>query len=505
MSFDQPRNGSRRYDQSNLPLRDGPGLGDRLPPQNLDAERGVLGAIMLDNDVFDDVAEIIKTHEDFYRDSHRIIYEQMMWMRANGKAIDAVTLADRLERTGDYKKIGGDDALAEIANSVPHAANAAYHADIVRQKAITRDVIQASTDNIRDGYSNLLTAQEYLDSAERKIFAIRDKEVSSHTVGIMDAVNEAIVLMDKIKNGGEIGWLLTGINELDKILLGFQGGQLIVLAGRPGAGKSAFAAQLAAHVSGGQNESTLMISLEMKAVEYARRMISAQAAINSKLLKNSVPLQGHEEDRINQGAARVAMTRLRIDDSPTQSLSQIAANARRWRRKDNLGFLCVDYLQQVEEPSARGESRTTVVGRISRGLKKLASELNIPILALCQLNRESEKDDRPPRMSDIRECGNIEQDADVILLLHNKTPKGDPVGPVDMVVAKNRDGEEGIVPLVYNRALNTFAASALPGQIRSAPDPDELRASDFPSDDYRSPDDDDPDYDDFNVVPFNGR
>lgn len=480
MSSDQPRIGT-----------------DRQPPQNLEAERGVLGAILLDNDVFDDVAEIIKSPDDFYRDAHRIVYGQMLRMRANGEAIDAVTLADRLTSIGQFKNLGGDDLLDEIANSIPHAANACYHAAIVRQKAVTLGVIQAATKIITDGYSNLYTAAQLLDVAEKSIFAIRDKEVTKGTVGILEAVEEAIAIMGKVKNDGEVNWLLTGIDPLDKILLGMQGGQLIVLAGRPGAGKSAFAGQVANHIATGQNESTLLVSLEMKAVEFARRMIAARAGVNSKLLKNMVPLRDREESAINEAAAKVAMARLKINDTAGQTLAQIAANARRLRRKDNLGFLVVDYLQKIREPSSKNENRTTIIGRISTGLKELAKELDIPILALAQLNRESEKGERPPMMADLRESGDIEQDADVIMLLHNKTPKGQHIGPVDLIVAKNRDGEEGIVDLIFDRPHSTFTPAALSGQIRAA---------DIQNDTYRppysEPNDDDRQYDHPDTVPF---
>jgi replicative DNA helicase len=441
---------------------------DRLPPQNLEAERGVLGAIMLDNNVFDDVIDHIKGPDDFYRKAHEVVYEQMLWMRENGRAIDAVTLPDRLTQLGEYERIGGDELLAEISNSVPHAANAAYHADIVRQKSVSRQLIQMATDIIKDGYSNAYASDELLDNAEKRVFSIRDKQVSRGTVGIMQAVDEALLMMDKVKNSGEVNWLLTGIPPLDKILMGLHGGQLIIMAGRPGAGKSAFAAQVCAHIAGGQHESTLLISLEMLNVEFARRMIAAGAGINSKVMKSPKKLSDAQAEKINEAAGKVAITRLRIDDTPGQSLMQIAANARRWKRKDNLGLLVVDYLQKIKEPMQKGEGRHTVVGRISTGLKNLAKELNIPIIALAQLNRDMEKDKRAPQMSDIRESGDIEADADVILLLHNRTPKGQEVGPVDIIVAKNRDGEEGIVGTIFDRPTSTFTAIAASGQQEAA-------------------------------------
>lgn len=476
MSFDKSRNGSRRYDQGNFSFRGDPsGLSDRLPPQNLDAERGVLGAILLDNLILDEVMEKIRSPDDFYRDAHVVVYEEMMAMRSESKVIDAITLADHLVRKGIYKQIGGDDLLAEIANSVPHAANAVYHADIVAQKAVTRHLIQAATESIRDAYSNQFTAEQLLEMNEQKVFALRDKEAYRGTVPILSAVDDAMDRMNKVKHGGEVDWLLTGIVPLDKMLLGMQGAQLIILAGRPGAGKSAMAGQIADHVSAnpGQNESVLLISLEMKAVEFARRMIAARAGINSKLMKNSVALADQEEERINQAAAKVASSRLKIDDTPGLNLMKIAAIARRWKNKDNLGMLAIDYLQLINETAAHGENRVEIIRRISTGLKRLAKELDIPILALAQLNRESEKDDRPPRMSDLREGGSIEQDADVVLLLHNKTPKGITVGPVDLIVEKNRDGESAVIELVFDRAQSTFTPAALSGQVRAADFPDD--------------------------------
>lgn len=486
---DRPRHGSSRKDQGSLRFTSATIDQLQVPPQNLEAERYVLSATLISPDAIDEAMEYVAA-SDFYRSAYQIAFEQIVWLRANGKAVDAVTLGDRLEYTGDLEKLGGNDFLAEIANAAPHAANVAYHADIIAQKAIARRLIQAATETIKAAYSNNHTSQELLEDAERKVFAIRDKEVSRGTRSIMQSVDDALLAMDKAKKGGEVSWLLTGINELDLLMLGMRPGQKIVLAGRPGAGKSALAGQIAKYVSNanGQNESTLLASLEMTDVEFARRMISSEAGLDSKLMKNAKPLSDKEEEGINNAASTVAISRLRIDDSPGQSLAQIAANARRWKSKDNLGFLVIDYLQKIKEPIERGGNKVDVIEKISGGLKDLAKELKIPILALAQLNRESEKEDRPPRMSDLRGGGSIEQDADVVLLLHNKTPKGVTSGPVDLIVEKNRDGETGIISLIFDRAKGTFTPSALPGQVR---------ASDFPNDDYRNMDCDDP-----NVVPF---
>jgi replicative DNA helicase len=451
--------------------------------------------MLLSANAIDEAMQILAP-DDFYRPAHQVAFEQIVWLRAHGKAADAVTLGERLELIGEFERLGGNDFLYEIGNAAPHDANVAFHADVIAQKSVVRKLIEAASETIRDAYSNAFTAQTLIEEAERKVFAIRDKNVSNGTRSIAMAVDDAIRAMDKVKSGGEVDWIVTGIAPLDKILLGMRPGQLIVLAGRPGAGKSALAAQIARFVSNptGQNTSTLLISLEMTDVEFARRMISSAAGLNSSLMKTAKLLTESEEDRITNAAGAVAISRLQIDETPGQSLMQISANARRWKHKDHLGILIVDYLQKIHEPFERGGNKVDVIEKISGGLKDLAKELSIPVIALAQLNREADKEDRPPRMSDLRSGGSIEQDADVVLLLHNKTPKGVNVGPVDLIVDKNRDGETDTIELVFNRSFGEFTPAARSGEVRAA---------EFRNDPYiPPPDTDEPDYDDPNIVPF---
>lgn len=459
--------GSLAFQSRRSPVAGASAATEKLPPQNLDAERCVLGAILLDNEVLHDISTSLEA-DDFYRDSHQIVYKAILSMYGRSEAIDGITLADKLDRDGQFERIGGDEFLGEIANSVNHSANARYHADIVRQKAISRRLIQSATEIIGDCYANIHTAQEQLSVAEKKIFAISEREATGKTVEISVAVNEAMVQIQKAKDGECFG-ISTGYVDLDGYLLGMKSGQLIVLAGRPGTGKTTMACGITENVSEKQY-STLFVSLEMMRSELAMKMIASMAEIDSRRLLDTAKLSDVEFGRVAKAAAEVEKYRLRIDDTPGQSLLKISANARRWKARDNLSLLVIDYLGKIKEPGGRNENTVDILGRISGGLKDLAKELDIPILALHQLNRESEKEDREPRMSDLRGSGAIEQDADVIMLMHSRMPPGSPVGPVDLIIAKNRSGVTGRVNLTFNKPFNRLYSGALSGQVQEAED-----------------------------------
>jgi replicative DNA helicase len=437
---------------------DGSVLSDRLPPQNLDAERGVLGAILLDNDVLHDIISIL-TVDDFYRDAHQIVYRAIREMYDESKAVDAVTLADELVRRGQYKQIGGDDLLAEIANSVPHAANARYHADIVRQKSVSRQLIQTSTDLIRDGYSNLYTSQQLLETAEQKIFAIREDQIKGELHELKVVLEEA---MTRISKRAEETHPVTGVSsgfiDLDDLTNGFHGDQLIILAARPSMGKTAIALNICDHAAINMKIPSLMVSLEMGRLEIGERLICSRSRVDGHKLRTGRGLDYREMNKLGKAFGEMQSSPIFIDDTPARNMLEIAAMARRLKLRQDIGLIIIDYIQLIDAEEQR-DSRQEQIAKISRRLKQLARELHIPVIALSQLNRGVEnREDRRPRMADLRESGAIEQDADMVLLLHRPEyyDPNDQPGIAEVIVAKNRSGPTGTAKLTFVKNLTRF-------------------------------------------------
>src|SRR5579883_77192 len=322
-------------------------LGDRLPPQNLEAERSVLGSILLDNDVLHEIIPILSV-ADFYRDAHQVIYQAIREMYDHGKAVDAVTLADELIRRDQFTKIGGDETLREITESVPHAANGKYYAQIVREKSIGRRLIESATEIIRDGYSHQYTAQQLLESAERKVFNIAEEQVQGNTLEIKDVISEA---MDRIalraESGGRaVTGVASGLIDLDHITGGFQPGQLIILAGRPSMGKTALALNICDHAAITSKVPVLFISLEMGRLEIAERLLCARSRIDGHKLRTGIGLSTMVMSQL--GKAYTELTSgapIFIDDTPARNMLQITAAARRLRLRKEIGLIMVDYIQ----------------------------------------------------------------------------------------------------------------------------------------------------------------
>ncbi|WP_337174103.1 replicative DNA helicase [Paludisphaera sp.] len=433
-------------------------LADRLPPQNLEAERSVLGGILLDNDVLHDIVTFL-TADDFYRDSHQLIYRTVTELYNDGKAIDAVTLGDELDRKGQLEQVGGDDGLAEIANSVPHAANARYHAEIVRQKSVSRQLIQSATEIIRDGYSNLYTSQQLLETAERKVFAIAEDQIKGQVHELKGVLSEA---MDRITKRTEETHVVTGVGtgffDVDDITTGFQPEQLIIVAARPAMGKTAFALNICAHAAVNNQVPTLVVSLEMGRLELGERLLSAQARVDSNKLRTGRGMDYREMSKLGKAYGEIASAPIHIDDTPSRTMLQILATARRLKMRHGLGLIMIDYIQLIDADESR-DSRQEQIAKISRRLKMMARELHVPVVALSQLNRAVEnREDRRPRMADLRESGAIEQDADMVLLLHRPDyyDPNDQPGVAEVIVAKNRAGRTDTAKLVFLKNLTLF-------------------------------------------------
>ncbi len=435
---------------------------DRLPPQNIEAEQSVLGAILLDNEVLHDVVPLLKV-EDFWRSDHQIIYRAIRHLYDEGKPVDTTILYEELTVRGELERIGGLDTLREIANRVPHAANAKYHAEIVRQKAISREVISNCREVIEAGYSNTVTADGLLEDAERRIFAIAEEKVTGETVAITDILSQA---MDRIElratDKHAVKGLSTGFYELDEMTCGFQAGQLVILAARPSMGKTAFALNLCEHVVVEQQVGALFVSLEMGQLELAERMLSARSRVDSHKLRSGTGLGYREMKQLGEGYDALRAAPLFIDDTPSRNMLQITANARRLKLRQNIGLIVVDYIQLVDSDGEGRDSRQEQIAKISRRLKTLARELKLPVVALSQLNRAVEnREDRRPRMADLRESGAIEQDADMVLLLHRPEyyePTDQSLqGKAEVIVAKNRNGATGNVEMAFLKNIMRFA------------------------------------------------
>lgn len=439
---------------------------DRLPPQNLEAERGVLGSILLLPSVCDEVSLILRA-EDFYSDAHRHIFEHMLALHEQGKRVDPLLLIDRLKNAGQYETVGGNSYMAEIAQAVPSAANAEYYAKIVQEKATSRSLIMAATEVLRDAYDESRDPRLVLSESEEKIFAIHDKRWSGQVVKMDVAIKEACARIDA-QLMGDSDSIHTGFSDLDNQLGGgFHPAELIILAARPAMGKTALATNVAEHVGLDQQSCTLFVSLEMSRMELAQRMLCSRGSIAGDKFRTGF-MSADEKDRLLSTSAELASAQLFIDDTPSRTITEIAATARRLKRKHGLGLIIIDYLQLIE-PDNANDPRQEQVAKIARRLKGMARELSVPVLCLAQLNRgpETSKKDNIPRLNHLRESGAIEQDADVVMFVHREeyylTPaeKEDPAnqelkGLAEIIIAKQRSGPVGSVKLNWFQQFTRF-------------------------------------------------
>ncbi len=434
---------------------------DRIPPHNLEAEKGVIGSMLLDPEVCDDVVGHCRRPEDFYSYAHQVIFRQLLDMTNDGKGIDVTLLAERLSANGDLDSIGGLDYLAEVINSVPTAANAAYYAQIVHDKATLRSMIHASTEILRDAYDASQETKELLSRAEERVFGILENNATGEVHAMQDILHDALERIDKRLLKG-LGGMPSGFTDLDRMTGGLHESELIIIAGRPSMGKTAIATCFTEHVAITQKQPTLFVSLEMSRLELAERMLCSHGRINGHELRNGF-ISPLDRKKLIQSSNEMSEAPLFIDDSPSRTMTEIAAQARRLKRKHGLKLIVIDYLQLIEPDNAK-DPRQEQVAKIARRLKGLARELRVPLMCLAQLNRQAEQSkDNIPRLSHLRESGAIEQDADVVMFVHREEyymtreeDKANVRGQADIILAKQRNGPTGEVKLAWLQDYTRF-------------------------------------------------
>lgn len=435
---------------------------ERRPPQNIEAEQSVLGAMMLSKDAMADVVEIVRSN-DFYRPAHETIFETASKLYNSGDPVDALTVGAELQKAGNLARIGGAEYLHTLIAMVPSAASAGYYARLVREQAILRRLVEAGTRIANLGYdADGAEVDEVVDSAQAEIFAVTERRNSEDYLAIGDVMERTLSQIDiaSSRDGSLLG-VPTGFRALDELTGGLQAGQMIVIAARPAIGKSTLGLDIARAASIGHNISSVIFSLEMSREEITKRMLSAEAGVKLTRLTKG-PMGPNDWERLAHTAARVSKAPLFIDDSPNMSLMEIRAKCRRLKQQHNLGLVVVDYLQLMSS-GKRVESRQQEVSEFSRALKLLAKEIEVPVIAISQLNRGPEqRQEKRPMLSDMRESGAIEQDADIVILLHRDDvyDRENRPGEADFIVAKHRSGPTDTIPVAFKRDFAHFADMA---------------------------------------------
>lgn len=435
---------------------------DRKPPSSVEAERGVLGAIMLDSIVMDDVIGIIRP-EDFHDTANEKLFRHMVTMHESGKRFDLMLFHEQLKQSGDLVAVGGMAYIHELFEAVTHAAHATYYADLVRGKSILRSLISTGTNIIGQAITDGADYRQVISEAEAKILGVMDGRTSSAPKQVKVIINEAMERLSERLNGTPAPTgVKTGLDGVDELTGGLHKSELIVIAGRPSMGKSSLAMNFAEEVSVHQNKCTLFISLEMSSREFADKLLCSVSRINGHRLRNGT-IGNAELNSLIETASRINQSPLYIEDAPTRTVSEIAAAARRIKRKEGeLSLLVIDYLQLIEPDSVK-EQRHEQVAKITRRLKGLARELEIPVVVLAQLNRQTEgAKDNKPRLVHLRESGAIEQDADVVLFPHREEYylTGEAAacvkGQAQIIIAKQRHGPVGEVNVGWERDYTRF-------------------------------------------------
>ncbi len=435
---------------------------DRTLPHNLEAEKCVLGAILINNPAFNQAAEVLDS-EDFFRDAHRRIFDKMVALQERSEPVDLVTLKDELSRSGDLEDVGGPAYIASLTDGVPRSANVEYYAKIVKEKSTLRRLIQSANDVLGRAYDAEEDADELLDQAERSIFQIAEHRLRSGFVRVGEMVDQGYQLIEKLQqHKGLVTGVPSGFVELDEMTSGFQPSDLVIVAARPSMGKTSLVLNMALHAGIEGGKSVGIFSLEMAKEQLFLRMLTSEARVDAHRFRGGF-LGEQDYARLVEAFARLHDARVYIDDTPGVGILEMRAKCRRLKMERGLDLIIVDYLQLMQG-RGRFENRQQELASISRSMKILAKELNVPILALSQLSRAPEtRGDHRPQLSDLRESGALEQDADVVMFIFREDmytadgePKPENAGTAELIVGKQRNGPTGTVRLAFLKQYTRF-------------------------------------------------
>ena len=426
----------------------------KIPPQSIDAEMSLLGAILIDDDVLADVSETVNP-QDFYDKRHQLIFKSMMCLYEQHKPVDLLTLTEELKKTDNFETVGGSTYLTELTNYVPTAAHAASYAEIVAQKAVRRRLIKASGEISELGFDEETPTQEILEKAEAELFNVSDQTIKQDLVSIETILDESFSRIEELhRNKGQLRGIRTGYQDLDNMTAGLQRSDLIILAARPAMGKTAFVTNLAYNVATIAKLPVLFFSLEMSKQQLIDRMLADAAGVDSWNIRTG-NLSDDDFAKISEAMGEMAEAPIYIDDTPALSVLGMRTKARRIAHNQTLGLIVVDYLQLMQANGNYNGNRVQEVSEISRGLKIIARELNVPVVALSQLSRSVESRTPPiPQLADLRESGSIEQDADIVTFIYRpgyyEPDNPDVANITDLIIAKHRNGPVGKVQLYFH-------------------------------------------------------
>ncbi|MDM5209966.1 replicative DNA helicase [Peribacillus sp. RS7] len=432
---------------------------DRIPPQNIEAEQAVLGAIFLEPSSLTVTSEVL-IPEDFYRSSHQKIFNVMLKLNDEGKAVDLITVTEELAATKNLEEVGGVSYLSELAGSVPTAANIEYYARIVEEKSLLRRLIRTATNIAQEGYSREDEVEELLGEAEKTIMEVAQRKNSGSFQNIKDVLVRTYDNIEVLTTRkGDVTGIPTGFAELDRMTAGFQRNDLIIVGARPSVGKTAFALNIAQNVATKTDENVAIFSLEMGAEQLVMRMLCAEGNINAQNLRTG-SLTDEDWRKLTMAMGSLSNAGIYIDDTPGVRIGEIRSKCRRLKQEHGLGMILIDYLQLIQGDGRSGDNRQQEVSEISRSLKALARELQVPVIALSQLSRGVEqRQDKRPMMSDIRESGSIEQDADIVAFLYRDDyydKESENKNIIEIIIAKQRNGPVGTVSLAFVKEYNKF-------------------------------------------------